>query len=357
MCYGVEIEMIALLSRLTTSLEAVRTPQTIISLEDKHGKIINYIGDGEISEGVVPTLTIPVGPNLPHYQVSVYSAGFGYGGSLGSSFLLVSSLLVGIFVLSIITGGILLNAHAQKSQRDAIQKTSFVSNVSHELKTPLTTIRMYTELLHEERITDASKRKNYLQVILNESERLSRLVNNVLDFGRLEQGRKKYELNSIDLSALINEVMEGQCLRLDKAGFETHIELPDTPLMVHSDRDALEQILLNITDNALKYARDGKELTVALAKEGSNVLVQIMDRGPGVPKAHQKHIFTKFHRVDDSLTAEQGGSGLGLTIAYRLLHGLGGQLSVHDREGGGAIFSLVIPTAQKSESHEQYADH
>lgn len=343
LCYGVEIEMIALLSRLVPALEPAQTSEMLIALEDKNGRIINYVGEGEIIADMKPEVTIPIGAKLPHYRISVYSAGFSYGGSAGQSFMIISSLLVGIFVLSIITGGIMLNAHAKKSQQDAIQKTSFVSNVSHELKTPLTTIRMYTELLHDERVKDPDKRSNYLKIILNESERLSRLVNNVLDFGRLEQGRKHYELTDINLNQLISEVMETQYLRLDKAGFKTTILLPDKPIDIQSDRDALEQVLINVTDNALKYAQAGKELTIQVTQNGPSTLIRIMDRGPSIPRAHQKKIFDKFHRVDDSLTAEKGGSGLGLSIAQRLLQDLNGKLIFEDREGGGAVFTIIIP--------------
>lgn len=343
LCYGVEIEMMALLSRLVPALEPAQTSEMLIALEDKNGRIINYVGEGEIIADMKPEVTIPIGAKLPHYRISVYSAGFSYGGSAGQSFMIISSLLVGIFVLSIITGGIMLNAHAKKSQQDAIQKTSFVSNVSHELKTPLTTIRMYTELLHDERVKDPDKRSNYLKIILNESERLSRLVNNVLDFGRLEQGRKHYELTDINLNQLISEVMETQYLRLDKAGFKTTILLPDKPIDIQSDRDALEQVLINVTDNALKYAQAGKELTIQVTQNGPSTLIRIMDRGPSIPRAHQKKIFDKFHRVDDSLTAEKGGSGLGLSIAQRLLQDLNGKLIFEDREGGGAVFTITIP--------------
>ena len=138
-------------------------------------------------------------------------------------------------------------------------------------------------------------------------------------------------------------------MRLPDDSFDVRFEAKDAPVSILSDRDALEQVLINITDNALKYAREGRDLTVELENTADEIRIHIMDRGPGVPRQHQDRIFEKFHRVDDSLTAEQGGSGLGLSIADRLIRGLGGRLAYRDREGGGAVFTLHLP-AQAEES-------
>jgi signal transduction histidine kinase len=342
LCYGVELELVALLSRLGSSLEVARTPGAIIALQDKNGKTIHYVGEGEITADMQPDQVLQVGPSLPFYDMAIYRAGFGYGAGFGKSFTLISSLLVGIFMISIISGASLLIAQARQSHQESIQKTSFVSNVSHELKTPLTTIRMYSELLRDGRVTEEDKRTHYLQTILHESERLSRLVNNVLDFGRLEQGRRNYQREDLELGGLIEEILHSQRLRIGE-DFVIHFDPDPDPVSIHSDRDALGQVLINITDNALKYARGGGEMSVEMEPSGNEILVHVMDRGGGVPKVHQKRIFEKFHRVDDSLTADQGGSGLGLSIADRLIRGLGGRLDYRDRAGGGATFTLHIP--------------
>ncbi|MFT5126097.1 MAG: signal transduction histidine kinase [Kiritimatiellia bacterium] len=342
LCYGVELELIALLSRLGGSLHAAETPGAIIALQDKNGKVLHYAGEGEITEDLQPDQIIPLGPSLAFYDIAIYAAGFGYGTSFGKSFTLISSLLVGIFMISIISGASLLINQARRSHQESMQKTSFVSNVSHELKTPLTTIRMYSELLRDGRVTEDGKRRHYLQTILNESERLSRLVNNVLDFGRLEQGRRIYQNERLDLREIIQDILQGQHLRI-KEDFAIHFNAAPEPIPIHSDRDALEQILINITDNALKYARAGGEMSIDVERGPDEVVIHIKDRGNGVPTMHQKRIFDKFHRVDDSLTAEQGGSGLGLSIADRLIRGLGGRLEYKDRDGGGAIFTLHLP--------------
>ncbi len=184
---GVEIEMMALLSRLLGSFPSNPPNGETYALVDGDGDIFHQVGPLEISAGSQLLATTAIA-GLPHWQVTAYPNPD--AGVTGSSFMLISSLLVGTFVVAILLGGSLLLWQAHRNQVDARQKTSFVSNVSHELKTPLTTIRMYAEMLGEKRIEETDKQQKYLQTIIRESQRLTRLVNNVLDFSRLEQGRK-----------------------------------------------------------------------------------------------------------------------------------------------------------------------
>lgn len=238
---------------------------------------------------------------------------------------------------------------AHRNELDARQKTSFVSNVSHELKTPLTSIRMYAELLSEKRVKDAGKVHDYLGVIVSESQRLTRLVNNVLDFSRLEQGKKKYRLERLDVSHHLRSVLDTQTLRANEAGMSLDVVLPETPVSAKLDRDAFEQAVLNLIDNAIKYADVGKEITVMLeTSPASGFRIRILDRGPGVPSAQKELIFDKFHRVDDSLTAAKPGSGLGLTIARRLVRDMGGDLRYEPREGGGSCFIIEFEADRKA---------
>ena len=283
--------------------------------------------------------------SLPHWQVAAYPTID--SGLAGSSFLLISSLLVGTFVAAILLGGSLLLWQAHRNQVDATQKTSFVANVSHELKTPLTTIRMYAELLGEKRIVDPEKQQSYLQTIIRESQRLTRLVNNVLDFSRLEQGRKEFSSEQVDLAALLHQQLDSQLMRIEAAGMQLIRKMGWGKALIESDRDALEQIVLNLIDNAIKYAADGKLLTVELQQLKSQWVIQIKDQGPGIPIAHRHQIFAKFHRVDSSLTARQQGSGLGLSIARQLVEGLGGSLTFCPNQGGGACFEVTLPARTK----------
>ena len=238
--------------------------------------------------------------------------------------------------------------NAKQNMLDARQKTSFVSNVSHELKTPLTSIRMFAELLLEKRVDDQDKKDKYLGIIVSESRRLTRLVNNVLDFSRLEQGKKKYHIEAIDLISFFNEIIEFHKPRLKDNNMKTSLDFPEKNIVIKTDRDAMEQVILNLMDNAIKYASDGGEISLSMDADENKVEIRIEDRGPGIPEAHRNKIFDKFHRVDDSLTATKQGAGLGLSIAKRMLEDIGGSLSYAPRQGGGSCFTVKVPTNQHS---------
>jgi signal transduction histidine kinase len=252
--------------------------------------------------------------------------------------------LVGIFVSAILAGGGLLLRQARRSEQEAVQKTSFVANVSHEFKTPLTTIRLYSELLEQGRVRDTKQGGDYLRTIGRETERLARLVNNALDFSRLEQGQKKYARERVELAGELTRLLETHAPRVAEAGLALKRAMPAEPISVTTDRDAVEQIVLNLVDNACKYADTGGEVVVsAAALTGGGAEVRVADRGPGVPADQRERIFEKFHRVNDALTAEKTGAGLGLSIARQLARGLGGDLYYESRNGGGAEFVLKLP--------------
>ncbi len=341
--YGVELELMILLSRLITDFPATAPEGMVYALIDDAGRVLHQAGTEVLTPGKAPELTVPLAPQLPHWQVAVYFTERGSASQSRTAFIVLSGLLLAIFVAAIIIGGAFLTWQAHRNMMEARQKTSFVSNVSHELKTPLTSICMYAELLSEGRIKDPEKRKNYLEIIVEEGRRLTRLVNNVLDFGRLEQGRMKYNVEDLNLAAYLGYFTESIRLRIDKAGMKLETRIPEGYCQVQTDRNALEQALLNIVDNALKYAREGGELVFALDIRHDACELRIMDRGPGVPTDHQERIFEKFHRVDDSLTAPHPGSGLGLTIGRALMRGFGGDLIYESRPGGGSCFVVSLP--------------
>src|SRR5208282_2584327 len=168
----------------------------------------------------------------------------------------------------------------------ARQKTDFVSNVSHELKTPLTSIRMFSELLAEGRVNDASKQRSYLQIITAEAARLTRLINNVLDFSRMESGEKKYDFQPCDLTEVVRSTAETFRPHLEANGFKFDCELPAAPISIRGDADALSQIIVNLLSNAEKYSGGGKEITLQLAQKQSplpHAEIKVLDRGSGVP--------------------------------------------------------------------------
>jgi signal transduction histidine kinase len=342
--YGVELELMTLLSRLITRFPGASSEGFVYALRDDAGQLLHQSGTTPIDAGAVPDISISLAPHLPHWEIVVYDSdkkGFVRG---ENGFLVLAGLLLMIFIAAIIIGGSLLTWQAHRNMKDALQKTSFVSNVSHELKTPLTSIRMYAELLVDDRIKDPDKKKTYLQVIVSESQRLSRLVNNVLDFSRLEQGRKTYHPQQIDLNEFLTEVVDSHRLRIKEAGMTIETHLPGGRIFVNADRDAIEQVFINLIDNSIKYAHPGIEVVVSVNMNDKDCEIRIEDRGPGVPEVDRDKIFEKFHRVDDTLTSKQQGSGLGLSIARKILRDLGGDLVYEARDGGGSCFIVRLPT-------------
>jgi two-component system phosphate regulon sensor histidine kinase PhoR len=340
---GVELEMAALISRLGGTLPAEVSGDEGYALCDDQGRVLHQVG--AVGRAMITAVTVPLAAEqLPGWYIAAYMPPLTrYSGENGG-FFLISSLLVSIFVAAIVAGGSLLLRQARRSEAEAAQKTSFVANVSHEFKTPLTTIRLYSELLEQGRVRDAGQSSEYLRTISRETQRLARLVGNALDFSRLEQGRKKYAREQLDLRSELSRLLDTQAPRLAEAGLELKRGLPSEPLIVTSDRDAIEQILLNLLDNAAKYGAAGGEVLVELSpRPGGGAEVRVLDRGPGVPAEHRERIFDKFHRVDDTLTAEKTGAGLGLSIARQLARGLGGELRHLPRPGGGAGFVLELP--------------
>lgn len=340
--YGAEIEWIAVLSRLGPLFSEGNHGSCTMALVDGEEYIVFQAGDAE-QQIQIPSLSTPIGALLPHWKINCYTPSGNLPFPAARNATLMNALLLGIFIVGLLSGATLLMMQARSSVREARQKTTFVSNVSHELKTPLTTIRMYAEMLEAGRVPTEEKKKKYLDVIVSESQRLTRLVNNVLDFSRLEQHRKKYRIEPVVLGAMLEALVEQQRPRCDSAGIKL-VSMPvAVDISVQVDRDALEQTLLNLIDNAVKYAANGKvvELNVQSLPAGG-VEISVMDRGPGVPHSHEEKIFEKFHRVDDSITAGTPGCGLGLSIARHMMRDMGGDVVYEPRAGGGAVFKVII---------------
>jgi signal transduction histidine kinase len=258
-------------------------------------------------------------------------------------------ILIVILFVAILVGGTLVVRSTYSEMRLAQQKTSFVANVSHELKTPLTSIRLFAEMLRDGRQEDRAKQKQYLALMAAETERLTRLVNNVLDFSRMEKGEKRYNLRRCDLVQICADVVETQRARLENNGFEVIFTTHAGSLFAHADEEAVKQALVNLISNAEKYSPDTKQIEIDIRQNDGVAVVSVSDRGIGIPAGEAKRIFEEFYRVDDDLTSRVKGAGLGLTIARRILKGHGGDLKYSRREDGGSTFDLVIPLREEQE--------
>ncbi len=338
--YGVELEWMTILSRLITDFPKVDQDGAALVLMDSFGNTIHQTGPLELPPSLNPVREIPVSRLIPHWHMAVFLD----PGKAGTQrqFMALSLTLVGILLTAIISAGILVTRMTLEKIKDARQKTSFVSSVSHELKTPLTSIRMYAELLLYKRTTSEDKQHKYLSVIVDESSRLTRLINNVLDFSRLEQGRKNYQRKPLDLSVWLRQFISVHAVRIEKCGLKILTRISDGRYGVNTDQDALEQVVLNLVDNALKYAGKGRFIKFCLKKDQNHIQLMVQDDGPGIETAHRERIFEKFYRADNSLTAAQPGSGLGLSIARQIMADLGGDLSLLPESGHGASFVIRI---------------
>jgi signal transduction histidine kinase len=220
-------------------------------------------------------------------------------------------------------------------------KSDFVSNVSHELRTPLSLIRLYAETLEMGRVTP-EKHREYFQIIRKESERLSALINNILDFSRIEAGRKEYDFRETDMRELVHNTLDSYRYQIEQNGFTFEERVDPVPAM-RVDREAIARSLLNLVNNALKYSQDRKYIGVNLYRENGNVNLEVVDHGIGIPAQEQQKIFEKFYRVGDPLVHNTKGSGLGLSLVRHIVEAHGGQVGVDSTPGEGSKFTIRLP--------------
>jgi signal transduction histidine kinase len=293
-----------------------------------------------------PFVATEIGDALPHWEVAAYLADPAALTRAACIANITIGLLIAVLVLAIVIGSWLIVRNLNSELTLARQKTDFVSNVSHELKTPLTSIRMFSELLAEGRVADSAKQKSYLNIITTEAARLTRLINNVLDFSRMESGEKKYNFQPCDLTEVVRTTAEIFRPHLEAGGFKFDCELPAAPISIRGDADALSQIIVNLLSNAEKYSTGKKKITLQLAQKQSplpHAEIKVLDCGSGVPRGNEEKVFEKFYRAHDSLSSGIQGSGLGLTIARQIARAHGGDVVFEPREGGGSCFVLRLP--------------
>jgi signal transduction histidine kinase len=251
------------------------------------------------------------------------------------------SLVLALAVL----GGYLLWRDVRRELRVAELRSQFVSSVSHELKTPLTAIRMFAETLQIGRPMDPTRRDEYLDIIVNESERLTRLLNNVLDFSRIEAGRKTYQFASHDLDAIVRTAARAMQYPLARQGFALNVIVDERIPPVRSDPDALEQAILNLLANALKYSGDARTIELTLARDDTHAVISVRDRGIGIDFADQRRIFEKFYRVARPENRLIPGTGLGLTLVDHIVRAHHGRVDVDSTLGAGSTFRIRLPLA------------
>jgi signal transduction histidine kinase len=257
-------------------------------------------------------------------------------------------VFMGAFALLLVVIALGLGATYRLVKREsemARLKADFVANVSHDLKTPLSLIRMFAETLELDRVADDAARREYYAVITRGSERLTRLIDNVLDFSRIESGRQRYDIAPGPLEPVVHEVLDAFRYPLAQQGFKVDVqvepELPELPM----DAAALKQALANLVDNAIKYSGEHRRLRVSARRAGGAILLEVADEGIGIPPGETQRIFDKFYRVGRSETQGRRGSGVGLALVKHIAEAHGGRITVESRAGEGSRFTLHLPAA------------
>ncbi len=254
--------------------------------------------------------------------------------------------VIGFIDLMLAAGLYLVYSNVRREVHLARLKSDFVANVSHELKTPLALVRLFAETLELGRVPSPEKAQQYYRVINKESHRLTQLINNILDFSRIEAGRKEYRFAPTDVARVVRDVIESYRFQIEQQGFELAVNVEEDLPHVPADEEALGQAILNLVNNAIKYSRDVKSIRIDVGWQGSHVLVAVTDRGIGIPRSEQKKIFEKFYRGEDSLVHETKGSGLGLALVRHIMEAHGGEVQLESAPGKGSTFTLVLPVGK-----------
>jgi signal transduction histidine kinase len=269
--------------------------------------------------------------------------------AIGQSWIRHSFLILGVLSLLII-GGLVLTKHiVSKEMALARLKSDFVSNVSHELRTPLALIRLYAETLELGRITTKEKKQEYYRIIRKESERLTALINNILDFSRIEAGHKEYEFRQTDIAELVRNTLDSYRYQIEAQGFAFEESIDPSLPSVSIDREAIARALVNLVNNALKYSDDEKFLGVKLYRANGAVKLEVADHGIGITRREQSKIFEKFYRTGDPLVHNTKGSGLGLSLVRHITQAHGGEIAVESTPGKGSKFTLSLPLASATQ--------
>jgi len=345
---GMVIDFPAYLKSISEKLMQKLDPNSSINvkIEDNNGRLIF----SKVSKEETGYLSFPFPENLPQWKLLLRENKPGFIATLlkaGSGiylfiFILITLLMVLGFVFTIYTINEELRLNKLKSE--------FISNVSHELKSPLTSIRMMTEMLHHNRVLTEERKSAYYSAMLEESEHLSHLIDNILDFSRMDDDRKKYDFIDLDLDELLLKFLESTRERLPEPGFDLRYSRPDRVPVIQADKNAILQVFYNLVDNAIKFSGTSRQIDINLFSKDDEVQMCVKDYGIGISSKDQEKIFDRFYRCDESQSLGIKGSGIGLTIVKKIVEAHNGHLTLESRPGEGSTFCVHLPIYKKSET-------
>ena len=260
-----------------------------------------------------------------------------------------SFYLIALFLVLCVTlfGAYFLWRDVGRELRMAEMRSQFIASVSHELKTPLTAIRIFAETLRMGRLKDSQAKREYLDTIVNESHRLTRLLNNVLDFSKIEKGKRTYRREPACLSEIINAAVQATQYPLKQQDFHLNVHLEEELPDISVDRDAIGQAILNLLSNAMKYSGESRRIDLRVQKRAGHAVIEVTDRGIGIDPVQQKRIFEKFYRVPSEQNQRIPGTGLGLALVFHIVKAHDGHVEVRSVLGKGSTFSIHLPLENK----------
>lgn len=284
-----------------------------------------------------------MGPDFPSLRLSIVLADheLRQQSRIRRAWLAVSGILLVIVLLMLSSW--LLYFHFREQVHEASRRSEFVSSITHELRTPLTSIRMFAEMLQLANNNSTERRSEYLDIIVHEADRLSRLVDDVLTFARVERGADNYRFRPVALTEVVRAALGAMEYQLGQAGFTVQFTTCEDLPIVEGDADALKQAVLNLLTNAAKYSGDTREICVRLNREERFAVVEVEDRGVGMSAECQRHIFDKFYRGSDALASNVPGAGIGLALVRQIINVHHGEVRVQSQIGHGSTFSILLP--------------
>jgi two-component system phosphate regulon sensor histidine kinase PhoR len=257
-------------------------------------------------------------------------------------------VLVGLSGAVVIAGLAVILLAVMRERKLANLKSDFVANVSHELKTPLSLVRMFGELLQSGRVESDEKRKQYLQIIVSESERLGALIENVLDFAKVERGKAAYEFVDGNLGDVVARAVEACRLRADRQNVALELGVASGLPVAKIDERAIEIAVINLVDNALKYAPGGDRITISVQRLDRFLEIAVSDQGPGIPVEDRKRVFERFERGKGPVGSQVRGSGIGLALVKHIAEAHGGAATVDVVVPHGSRFSITLKADAKA---------
>ncbi len=328
-------------SRFLIAVRAAAPLKAVESAFNRGGNHLRFVTSrGEMGD--------PVGDDLPGLRAAITLE----SGSTRVNTVLQWRFLYAAIVLTLgatMFVAYLLWRDLRRELRLADLRSQFVSSVSHELKTPLTAIRMFAETLQMGRSRDRQTENEYLDTIVTESERLSRLVDGVLLFSKIEQGKRVYRFRSLNLAEVIDAACRTMQHPLEQEGFRLRVDVDDSLAPVRADRDALEQALLNLLSNAVKYSGEARDIDLTLRGESGWAVIAVKDRGIGIAAGHRQRIFDKYYRAPTRENQLIPGTGLGLALVAHIVKAHGGRIEVESAPGKGSTFRMCFRLEEEDE--------